>query len=231
MSESGGEEEDDAARAFENLREEVASLRRGIELVYRQGQEAKGVDYSLTLGQIAKTLQGLQERLAAIEGKPALEMTPAVYRTEIAEAGRIAAEMAGRALREGASAQSVATRELREVTSQAREAREQRWWLTTVGAVGGVVGLGLWAILVEVLPWGGGTWLASLPLAGGDRWQAGQTLMHAADPAGFDRIVKLSQACGDQQVDLCAAAIAVKTAGSAGQAGSAPAASRHEPRP
>src|SRR6266851_2680645 len=53
MSESGGEEEDDAARAFENLREEVASLRRGIELVYRQGQEAKGVDYSLTLGEMA----------------------------------------------------------------------------------------------------------------------------------------------------------------------------------
>src|SRR5712691_12326425 len=102
MSESDGEEEDDAARAFENLREEVASLRRGIALVYRQGQEAKAVDYSLTLGQMAKTLQGLQERLAAIEGKPALEMTPTVYQTEIAEAGRIAAEMAGRALSEGA---------------------------------------------------------------------------------------------------------------------------------
>lgn len=226
MSESDGEEEDDAARAFENLREEVASLRRGIELVYRQGQEAKAVDYSLTLGQMAKTVQGLQERLAAIEGKPALEMTPAVYQTEIAEAGRIAAEMAGRAV-----AQSMATRELREVTSQAREAREQRWWLTTAGAIGVIVGLGLWAILVDVLPWGAGTWLASLPLAGGDRWEAGQQLMRVADPAGFDRIVKLAQACGDQQVDLCAAAIAVKTAGSAGQAGSTPAAARHEPRP
>ena len=129
-------------------------------MVYRQGQEAKAVDYSLTLGQMAKTLQGLQERLVAIEGKPALEMTPAVYRTEIAEAGRIAAEMAGRALREGASAQSAATRELREVTSQAREAREQRWWLTTVGAVGVIVGLGLWA---------GQSHFKTRPVAGGER--------------------------------------------------------------
>jgi hypothetical protein len=223
MSDAAGEE-DDAARAFEALREEVASLRSGIERVYQQGQEAKSVDYSLTLGQMAKTLQGLQGRLAAIEGKPALEMTPAIYRTEIAEAGRIAAEMAGRILREGAEAQSAATRELREVTGQARAAQEQRRWLTTVGAIGVVVGLGLWAILVNALPWGAGTWLASLPLAGGNRWEAGQQLMRAADPVGFDRIVKLSQACGDQQVDLCAAVIAVKTAEPPGQGDRTPAA-------
>jgi hypothetical protein len=36
----GPEEEDDAARAFEALRGEVAALRRGIELVYRQAQQA-----------------------------------------------------------------------------------------------------------------------------------------------------------------------------------------------
>ena len=125
-----------AERAFEALRAEVAALRTGIELVSRQRQEAKGVDYSLTLGSMAKSLEMLQERLAVIEGKPALTMTPAIYREQIAEAGRIAAEMAGRALAEGAAAQSTATQELRGVAAQARAAREQRVWLATAAMLG-----------------------------------------------------------------------------------------------
>ena len=36
------QESDGAEQAFVALREEVAALRRGIELVYRQGQEPKG---------------------------------------------------------------------------------------------------------------------------------------------------------------------------------------------
>jgi hypothetical protein len=34
------EDDDAAARAFEALREEVAALRRGVELVYRQGHQS-----------------------------------------------------------------------------------------------------------------------------------------------------------------------------------------------
>lgn len=231
MSDPADEEEGEAARAFEALREEVASLRKGIELVYRQGQEAKSVDYSLTLGQMAKTLQALQQCLEAIEGKPALGMTPEVYRERIEETGQFVGQAAGRALSEGAAAQSAATRELREVAGRVRTAQEQRQWLVTVGVVGVLGGLVLWMILVAALPWGGGTWLASLPLAGGDRWQAGQVLLQAANPAGYERIVKLSQACGDQQVVFCTAAITLKDAGSAEPAGTTPAGTRPETRP
>jgi Family of unknown function (DUF6118) len=231
MSGSAEEEEGDAARAFEALREEVLGLRKGIELVYRQGQEAKSVDYSLTLGQMAKTLQALQQGLTAIEGKPALGMTPEVYRERIEEAGRFAGQMAGRALSEGAAAQSAATRELREVTGRVRTAQGQRRWLLAVGAVGVLGGLMFWMVLVAALPWGGGTWLASLPLAGGDRWQAGQVLMQAGNPAGYERIVKLSQACGDQRVDYCTAAIVLKAVGSVGRDGTPPAGVRRDPRP
>ena len=67
-----------------------------------------------------KTLEAVQGRLAAIESKPALAMTPAVYRREIDDAGRLAGETAGRVLREGAAALSGVTRELQEVSSQAR---------------------------------------------------------------------------------------------------------------
>ena len=161
-----------AEQAFEALRAVVASLRRGIELVCRQGEEAKTVDYTLTLGQMMKTLEAVQGRLAAIESKPALAMTPAVYRREIDDAGRLAGETAGRVLREGAAALSGVTRELQEVSSQAREAREQRAWLISVGAVGLMVGVALWYVAVGLLPRSAGDWIAA-SLIGGGRWQAG----------------------------------------------------------
>ena len=70
MNETSGEE--DAVRAFEGLKSEVARLRRGSSSVVRESQEA-AVDYSpKPLGEMAKTLAAVQSRLAAIEGKPRL---------------------------------------------------------------------------------------------------------------------------------------------------------------
>jgi Family of unknown function (DUF6118) len=228
-------DDDGAERAFEALRAEVASLRRGIELLCRQGEEAKAVNYTLTLGQMMKTLEAVQARLVAIESKPALAMTAAVYRAEIGEAGRLAGEVAGRMLREGAAALSAVTRELREVSRQTRGAREQRAWLITVGAVGVIAGVGLWYAAAGLLPRSAGDWIAA-SLIGGGQWQAGQTLMQEASPVSFARMVKLYDTCGDQTTELCTAAIAVRTAESPGQdnrtqAGLAPARARQASRP
>lgn len=67
-------------------------------------------------------------------------------------------------------------------------------------------------------PWGGGDWLAA-SLIGGGRWEAGQVLLREADPAAWDRIVRLSQACGAQTTEACAAAMAGNATkpGTAGQ--------------
>ena len=81
------EDEDDAARAFEALRGEVAALRHGIELVYRQGQQAPAAldapDYSPTLGAIAQELSAFGKRLDGMEAHPALQLTPAAYATQV----------------------------------------------------------------------------------------------------------------------------------------------------
>ena len=82
------QESDGAEQAFVALREEVAALRRGVELVYRQGQEPKGpvaagTDYSPTLGAIAKELKAVAARLDAIERAPALAITPAQQAGEL----------------------------------------------------------------------------------------------------------------------------------------------------
>jgi hypothetical protein len=166
-------------------------------------------------------LEAVQGRLAAIEHKPALEMTPAVYRAEIDEAGRLAGEVAVRMLREGAAALTAVTRELRGVSSQAREARQQRAWLISVGAVDLMVGVALWYVAAGLLPRSTGDWIAA-SLIGDGQWQAGQTLMQEASPVSFARMVKLYDTCSDQPTELCTAAIAVRTAESPGQDGRTP---------
>lgn len=216
--EPGGGEEDgaDAAAAFEALRAEVAALRRGVELVYRQGsqkdQEASAsVDYSPTLGVIAKGLQAVEGRLALIEGKPGLELTPARFEADIRSAGHWAGEQGTAAVRMAASALDEARRELEDVLAGAREAREQRLWVGTAAVLGLAAGSVLWLLAAAVLPWGMGTWLAAT-LVGGGRWEAGQTLMREADPKSWERMARLYNACPkDSSTELCEAAVAVRT--------------------
>ncbi|MGI4744736.1 MAG: DUF6118 family protein [Janthinobacterium lividum] len=208
MSDTG--DEDEATRAFEMLREEVAGLRKGIELIYRQTQDAKAVDYSLTLGQMTRTLQTMEGRLVAIEGKPILSLRPDAYRDQVERAGYSIGTVASEAIRKVADEQKAASDELKQVVGRIRQKQEQRAWLATTGVMGVFAGLALWMLLVVALPWHAGTWLAALPL--GNRWNAGERLMLDADPAALDKMLKLSDACGDQPLELCAAHVAVNSA-------------------
>ena len=213
MREAG---EEDAVRAFEALRVEVAALRRGIELVYRQGQEAPAVDYSPTLGEMAKTLQAVQGRLAAIEGKPALGLTPQLFREVMEDAGQRAGERAGRAMADGAAAQSAAPRELQSLVGRAHTRKDQREWLDVAAACGVMLGVVLMYLLAGMLPWGGGDWLAA-SLVGGEPCQAGQTLMQDADLQSFDKMVTPYNVCGTRSVEFCTAAIILDEAATAGK--------------
>ena len=210
-----------AERAFEALRAEVAALRQAVA-----GQTAP--DYALTLGEMAQTLAALQERLAGIEAKPALGLTAAAFGQQIEEAGQRAGARAGQALAEGAAAQRAVTYELEGLVGRAYVRREQRQWLAVAAAGGVVLGVALWYVLPAVLPWGGGDWLAA-SLIGGSPWQAGQALMRAGNPSGFNRLVHLSQACGSQPVARCIAGIARETTMQVGH-GPDPVAARRLPQ-
>lgn len=154
-----------AERAFEALREEVAALRRGIEQVLGQRRAATAgvavVDYSLTLGAIAKGLQAVEGRLGLIEGKPALVLTPARFETEIRRAGGWASEEGVSAMRSAASAMEGASREFKEVLAGARSQREQQVMLGMTGAFGVIGGVVLWFLAIAGLPWGAGHRLAA----------------------------------------------------------------------
>ncbi len=197
------------------LREEVAALRRGVELVYRQGQEAKGpvaagTDYSPTLGAIAKELKGVAARLDAIERAPALAITPAQ------QAGKLRRELhhIGQDAR-GGLAHSQAeldgtVRELRGMIGSARARHDQQQWLWTACVCGAMGGALLWFMLTAMLPWGGGTWLASLAFGG--RWNAGEAMMQDASPVQWERMVRLYRECPQNgTTELCEAATGVRT--------------------
>lgn len=220
MARQGPEDgEGDAAQAFEALRVEVAALRRGVELIYRgqQNADAAGaagpavVDYSPTLGGMAKTLQAVEGRLQAIEGKPAMALTPARFEGELERAVRGAAAVAGDELRRAAQLAGVAAADLEGLVGRVRREQEQSVWVSVAGLSGFGLGALLWLLLAAVLPWGMGHRLAA-SLVGGGGWEAGATLMREAKPEAWDRVMRLSQACPPETlIDLCEAAMVVRT--------------------
>jgi hypothetical protein len=188
-----------AERAFEALRAEVGALRQALE-----GQAAP--DYALTLGVIARELQTVGTRLTAIEGHPALAMTPEGYSGQLNTAMERAHQVGGKALWDVQTQLGAAARQLERSAGNIHTREEQRRWIGVAVAAGILLGIALWYVLPSLLPWGAGDWLAS-SLIGGGRWRAGETLMERASPESFGRMVRLYNACGQQPVEACEAAI------------------------
>jgi hypothetical protein len=205
-----GDDDGDAVRAFEALREEVAALRRGVELVYRQGQQAVPdmPDYSPTLGAMAKTLTAVGSRLDAMEAHPALRLTPDLHAREIAAGVRAARNEASDSAAAAARRLQEAAQELGEMIGAVRTATEQRQWMIIALATGAALGFLAWWPLVAVLPWGGGHWLAAT-LIGGGPWRAGGALMREADTVTWERMVRLYEGCPTAiTTEQCQAAMA-----------------------
>ena len=186
MDHEPADDDDDPARAFEALREEVAALRRGVELVCRQGQQAtpSAPDYSPTLGKMEQALRVIARRLEAVERQPALTLTPASFRTEIDAVSRAAASSASRPFVDAVHQVQSAGRDLTALVGRVRERREQRMWMLTAGALGLIVGVGLWYVAAGLLPRSAGDWIAA-SLIGGSKWQAGETLMQESQPGSL----------------------------------------------
>ena len=76
------------------------------------------------------------------------------------------------------------------------------------GAFGAVIGVLLWLLLIELLPWRVSDRMAVLPL-GGSPWETGLALMRRDSPKSFDKMVRLYKACPpDSTTELCEAAMA-----------------------
>ncbi len=208
---------DSAVQAFEALREEVAALRRGVELVYRQAQQAapsgpSAPDYTPTLGKMEKALGAIAGRLEAVEGHPALRLTPGAYAQQVATGVRQVEHEAGHGVAHVQGHLSTALGELRAMIGSAHSqlAQQRREWITA--AIGAAAGFVIWyplVLLVALL--GGGHWLAG-KLVGGTKWEAGWTLMQEANPVASDKMARLYKGCPeDATTELCETAMVVRT--------------------
>jgi hypothetical protein len=180
--ESAGEV--DAAQAFEDLRGEVAQLRRSVQGLSGEWKANRPPDYTVTLGAIAKGMANVAGRLELIEGHPALELTPEQHRDAIAQAGSALMREAAQKLDHATAVVGAEQRELAAMIGTMRGKWKQLEWLMWTGLAAFFFGLLICPMFVRVLPFGWDAQIAAFILQA-DRWHAGQALMQSDDPAGW----------------------------------------------
>lgn len=192
------DEGDSAAAAFENLRAEVAALRGSIDAFPAAVQDTRPPDYAPTLGAIVKAIQGVEKRLAVMEGHPAIRLTPEQHGRAIERAGAATLREAMETFRNEAASIGLERRQLGQIIGAALDQEDQRRRQLWFGGIGTIVGLIFFPLIAAFAP--GGTHLAALAIGETDRWQAGGVLMHAGSPEGWREFVTgamLARANGD----------------------------------
>src|SRR3954463_538351 len=196
---------DDATRAFDDLRAAVAVLRPAVEAVGPALKENRSPDYSLSLGHIAKTQAAVGARLEAIEGHPALRMTPAAFGEQLERAVTNASRAAKREAEDLVQGISVVSRDVQAMLGSARTREAQNWSLAQAAVLGVVAGLILFPLLgfpiARNLPFGSLPDRLATAALGEDGWSAGAGLMSRANPQQWRTInenLLQSEAAGDE---------------------------------
>ena len=171
--------QDPATRAFENLRAEVMVLRRAMEELPAALEGQRSPDYTTTLGQIARELAGVSERLALVERQPALKLTPAEHGRAIEMAGAGVMRDAAGKLHQATTAVDVDRRKLAQMIGTIRTQDKQRKWLIWTAVVGLVAGLVLFPLLGNILPISLSSRMAAITMGETNRWSVGRALIDA----------------------------------------------------
>ncbi|WP_242154157.1 DUF6118 family protein [Sphingomonas sp. BAUL-RG-20F-R05-02] len=191
--------EDEAARAFEDLRSEITLLRRAIErLAAERADDSHAPDYSETLGVIAANITATAQRVDALMTSPALSLTPEALNRQIVEVGTAGRSEDRRVIAAARQTiEEVATRLGRQLESHVMaddQRRRLRYVGRNVGLIALMVGALLWAILagpvVRALP---ASWLLPERMAARSlrmpMWEGGQRMMRASNPRAFASIL------------------------------------------
>jgi len=193
-----------AEQAFDALRAEVAGMRqtlRSLPEVITKGRPT--VDYTETLGAIAKKLEIVGNFMAAIEQHPAIRTTPAQYSQTMAAAGE---GLILKSVRELDSAKAAAVEERRELAAMIGTMRGQwkQWeWLGWTGGAAFILGLLISPAFARVLPFGWDGQVAAF-IMNGDRWAAGSALMKAQSPEAWNVLMAAGKLTADNSAALAA---------------------------
>lgn len=138
--------QDDPASAFSALRGEVSLLRRAVEGLTAERQNAP--DYTPTLTELSGRLGGVEERLSQVAKSPAMRLTPENLAVSIARASETARAGDRETLDKAGAALRVSIASINGVVEQAWAADRQWKHLYWMGGSGLVIGaLGTLSVL------------------------------------------------------------------------------------
>jgi Family of unknown function (DUF6118) len=167
-------------------------LRRAVEALGPALKENRAPDYSLTLGQIAKTQATIGAHLETMENHPALQVTPEAFGGRVERAVTEASRKVLRDAEGAARAISWANQEAQAMLGSARAREAQNWRLAQVAALGVAAGLILFPLLgfplARILPFGHLSDTLATAALSEDAWSGGAGLMSRADPAQWRAI-------------------------------------------
>ncbi len=132
---------DEAAAAFENLRQEIALMRRAVAGLSAEHAPIEVPDYSQTLGQMGKALNAILKTNRELAEAPALRMTAQNWAEQIAAASRTARQADREELDRARSGFDEITRVLCASFASARAADAQLMWVLGAAGSGLVVGI------------------------------------------------------------------------------------------
>lgn len=132
---------DEAAAAFEELRQEIALMRRALAGLSAERASIEVPDYSQTLGQMGKALNAILRTNKELAEAPALRMNAQNWAEQIAAASRTARQADREALDRARSAFDEISRAMSASLDSARTADRQLTWLLCAAGGGLVVGV------------------------------------------------------------------------------------------
>jgi len=177
-----------AAQAFADLQAEVSVMRRAMEGLPAILKRMETPDYAPSFGVVIKSLNETEARLAAIEGHPALKLTPDQHAGAMKRAGFEVMSDAARSLRNEADAVGREQQKLARIVGESLGQEAQKRALYWALGAGVAIGFVLFPLLGAFAP--GGSFLAAFATGNFDRWYAGGGLMQAGSPDGWREFLR-----------------------------------------
>lgn len=199
---------DPATEAFARLEGEMAMVRHTVQNMARERADILIPDYTATLGQMADQLEQVSDRLAAIGGKPAIELTPEDIAVQIKRASLDMLRDSSDLFRQGRKDLDTATGRLAAIVGRVRaeaEQKRQTWRFAGIGLAAGIL---LWSILpgtiARAMPesWQWPEWIARKAVGEPTIVEAGIHLIRSQNPEAWEELAAAQRLRSDNREAL-----------------------------
>lgn len=207
-------EEESAQRAFDDLCGEMTVLRRSVEALPQAWRDNRPPDYTEDLARVVKAMNAVGARMEAIEATPTLKMTPQAYEQGIREEGLAASRRLEGVFEKAIGEVRKERQVLASIIGQANNRRDQWFYLTFIGIMAFLFGVGIAPPLFNHITWKNfDERVASFIVGGQDRWESGIAMMRDARPDQWNSFVWEDRLAQDNQSKIRECWIAATQAG------------------